>query len=203
MKKLRLLTILFVCLSLALMLSCSSNSTDPGGDGNGNGDNDITVDPSMMTMKINGNNWSSQFTTGSVFIANNVLLLVASSGVATNAVSLTINDASGITAKSYPMVSDANSGLSSYFVGVYAQAVSLDSTLQADPNENNPQGTLNITEIDFTEGYISGTFSMDLFGDDPNNTLIRMTEGQFNRISLSSGGGLPEKAKLDLQPNQQ
>lgn len=205
MKKFRQAMFLLFCLGAAFLLACSSSSTDPGEGDGANGNGDIDVSPGMMSLKINGTEWTPEAASASQFVPNNVVWLFGASTTLLHSITIVINDVNGISAKGYPLRHENQNDLNSYFIAGYGQVVSLDSTRAAEPNPTNPQGTLNITEVSFTDNYISGTFAMDLFTNNGTGDLISITEGQFNRVPITSDGGPPAQINLNqftLKPQQ-
>ena len=188
----KFLFIIMLQLSLVAMLACSKNGTDAGnGDGDGDGDPN-SGNPGTVSMKIDGVDWTPAAVTGTIYIPNNAVGIVGSLGNLFSAFVIVISDVNGLNPGSYPLAANDTNPLGRYFTGGYSQAVGTDSTFTAEPNENNPQGTLVITEVNFTDQFISGTFSMDLISDEGTPRVIRITEGKFYRIPLTAGNAAGE-----------
>jgi hypothetical protein len=184
MKQLTILNMISLLITLILLAACGADSVGPGGDDDDNNMNGTTVDPGVMTMKVNDIQWTPAQVEGAVLIPNTVLSLTASVGNLASALLLVVSDVNGVGVRSYPLATDVSSGLDRSFSGGYSQAVTTDSIFVAEPDSANPQGTLTITEVDFQQQFISGTFSLQMVIDDGSGRVIRITEGQFNRISF-------------------
>ncbi len=178
------LKLVFTLITLLLLTTCGTDGVGPDSDDIDDNMNGTTVDPGVMTMKVNGSQWTPASVEGAVLIPNTVVSLTASIGNMASAILFVITDVNAVGVRSYPLVKDADSGLDRFFSSGYSQAVTTDSIFVAEPDSANPQGTLTITEINFEEQFISGTFSLDLIIDDGSGRVVRITEGQFNRIGF-------------------
>ena len=165
-----------------LLASCGGDATAPGNDDPTDDMSDL--DPGAMKMKVNGSDWIPGQVEGAVLVPNTVVSMTASIGNLASGLLLVITDVEGVAVRSYPLAAESGSGLARFFVGGYSQAVSSDSLFVAEPDSANPQGTLTVSEIDFDQKFISGSFSLDMVIDDGSGRLVRITEGLFNRISF-------------------
>ena len=177
-------------LAVLLVAGCSESST-----GTDEGDNDDDQDtgmtgPGTISMTIAGAEWVSDVVLADTIRTGDIVISMGISGVrglAAEAVGLGVGNVTGIEEGMYNYPSTSLSAI----VFTFVNPLDTTQTLLLDPLAST--GELNLTTLNYADGYVSGTFSFDVIRQIDGST-VEIREGVFNEIPFNSFGNATEPA---------